>query len=105
MKKVLNNYIAGYFAVGILVHRENFQKDLAHFFEQSTWDKSYLLQLLLKYDVSPEVLFQRFNILPQDFGMPKMFFMRMIHDPVKDTFHIDKELHLELSAFLDSRPI
>ncbi len=91
---VLNNYIAGYFAVGILVHRENFQKDLKYWFEQPTWDKSYLLQLLLKYDVSPEVLFQRFNILPQDFDMPKMFFMRMIHDPTKDTFHIDKELHL-----------
>ena len=91
---VLNNYIAGYFAVGLLVHRDNFQKDLAYWFEQPTWDKSYLLQLLLKYDVSPEVLFQRFNILPQDFDMPKMFFMRMIHDPAKDTFHIDKELHL-----------
>jgi len=91
---VLNNYIAGYFAVGLLVHRDNFQKDLAYWFEQPTWDKSYLLKLLLKYDVSPEVLFQRFNILPQDFDMPKMFFMRMIHDPAKDTFHIDKELHL-----------
>ena len=91
---VLNNYIAGYFAVGILVHREHFRKDLKYWFEQPTWDKSYLLQLLLKYDVSPEVLFQRFNVLPEDFDMPKMFFMRMIHDPEKDSFHIDKELHL-----------
>ncbi len=91
---VLNNYIAGYFAVGLLVNRDAFKKDLQYFFDQSTWDQSYLLQLLLKYDVSPEVLFQRFNILPQDFGMPKMFFMRMIHDPEKESFQIDKELHL-----------
>ena len=91
---VLNNYIAGYFAVGLLVNRDNFTKDLEYFFGQTSWDKSYLLQLLLKYDVSPEVLFQRFNILPHHFGMPKMFFMRMIHDPELDTFQIDKELHL-----------
>jgi len=91
---VLNNYIAGYFAVGLLVNQASFKKDLQYFFEQSSWDKSYLLQLLLKYDVSPEVLFQRFNILPHHFDMPKMFFMRMIHDPATDIFHIDKELHL-----------
>ncbi len=91
---VLNNYIAGYFAVGLLVNRDSFTKDLQYFFDQTSWDKSYLLQLLLKYDVSPEVLFQRFNILPHYFEMPKMFFMRMIHDPALDTFQIDKELHL-----------
>ena len=91
---VLNNYIAGYFAVGLLVNKETFKKDLQYFFEQPSWDKSYLLQLLLKYDVSPEVLFQRFNILPHHFEMPKMFFMRMIHDPALDIFQIDKELHL-----------
>ncbi|MEM1121625.1 MAG: helix-turn-helix transcriptional regulator [Bacteroidota bacterium] len=91
---VLNNYIAGYFAVGLLVQRPSFVKDLAYFFNQTTWDKSYLLQLLLKYDVSPEVLFQRFNLLPQDFKMPKLFFMRMIHNPNTNSFQIDKELHL-----------
>lgn len=91
---VLNNYIAGYFAVGLLVNKETFKKDLQYFFEQTSWDKSYLLKLLLKYDVSPEVLFQRFNILPHHFDMPKMFFMRMIHDPALETFQIDKELHL-----------
>ena len=91
---VLNNYIAGYFAVGLLINRRTFIDDLKYFFNQPKWDKSYLLQLLLKYDVSPEVLFQRFNILPKHFDMPKMFFIRMIHDPGAKEFHIDKELHL-----------
>ena len=67
---------------------------MQYFFNQTHWEKSYLLQLLLKYDVSPEVLFQRFNVLPKHFEMPKMFFMRMIHDPAGDSFQIDKELHL-----------
>lgn len=91
---VLNNFIAGYFAVGLLVNKNAFQKDLKYFFEQPKWEKSYLLKLLLKYDVSPEVLFQRFNIVPQDFKMSKLFFLRMIHDPSTDSFQIDKELHL-----------
>ena len=91
---VLNNYIAGYFAVGLLIQRKAFIKDLAYFFEQTQWDKSFLLQLLLKYNVSPEVLFQRFNVLPAHFELSKLFFIRMIHDPKEDTFQIDKELHL-----------
>ncbi len=91
---VLNNYIAGYFAVGILVQRTSFIQDLKYLFAQPKWDKSFLLQLLLKYDVSPEVLFQRFNVLPKHFDLPKLFFVRMIHEPEKDTFQIDKELHL-----------
>ncbi|MEM6317198.1 MAG: helix-turn-helix domain-containing protein [Bacteroidota bacterium] len=91
---VLNNYTAGYFAVGLLVQKEAFKKDLQYFFQQTAWDKSYLLQLLLKYDVSPEVLFQRFNLLPKHFNMPKLFFMRVIHDAESNTFQIDKELHL-----------
>jgi hypothetical protein len=52
------------------------------------------LQLLLKYDVSPEVLFQRFSVLPKYFDISKLFFIRMIHDPIKDSYQIDKELHL-----------
>jgi len=91
---VLNNYIAGYFAVGLLVNRTSFLNDLRYLFGQTTWDKAYLFQLLLKYDVSPEVLFQRFNVLPNYFGITKLFFIRMIYDPETKDFSIDKELHL-----------
>ena len=91
---VLHNLMAGYFAVGILVHRDRILQDLTYIFEQPTWENANLLQLLMKYDVSPEVLFQRFNLLPRHFGMSKLFFIRVIHDPKTDFFEIDKELHL-----------
>lgn len=91
---VLNNYIAGYFAVGLLVNRNSFIEDIKKLFNQPKWDKAFFLQLLRKYDVSPEVLFQRFNVLPTHFGITKLFFIRVIHNPATKHFKIDKELHL-----------
>ena len=48
-----------------------------------------------KYDASPEMLYHRLtNLLPECFGMRKLFFFRFVHDPKEDTFTMDKELHL-----------
>lgn len=93
-EEVLNNYKAAYFAVALLVNREAFVRDLRDFFVQPTWNDQFLLQLLAKYQASPEVLFQRFNVLSLDFDLHKVFFLRFIHDTERDHFDIDKELHL-----------
>jgi len=92
-EKVLNNYFAGYFAVGILVYQPNLVQDLKAIFEQPTWQADAFLQLLEKYEVSPEVLFQRFNVLPSIFNIKKLFFLR-ISETEKNNFQIDKEMHL-----------
>lgn len=93
-KTVLNNYLAGYFAVGILVNQTALVKDINKIFEQTAWNEGYLLQLLDKYEVSPEVLFQRFNILPGILNIRKLFFLRMVNVQGTTTYRIDKELHL-----------
>jgi hypothetical protein len=49
---------------------------------------------MTKYQVSPEVLFQRFNVLAPAFDVQKVFFLRIMHDLDRDAFDIDKELHL-----------
>jgi hypothetical protein len=49
---------------------------------------------MTKYQASPEVLFQRFNVLTKDFGLDKVFFQRMVHHLDRDSFEMDKELHL-----------
>jgi len=92
-EKVLNNYFAGYFAVGVLVHKSNFVQDLKTVFSQTTWQAAAFMQLLDKYGVSPEVLFQRFNVLPAVFNIKKLFFLR-INEATKNNFQIDKEMHL-----------
>lgn len=93
-EEVLNNYKAAYFAVALLVNRHAFVRDLRAFFQQPAWNEQYLLQLMAKYQASPEVLFQRFNVLSLDFDLHKVFFLRFIHDLEKNKFDIDKELHL-----------
>ncbi len=93
-EETLNNYKAAYFAVAILVNRHAFVRDIQSFFERPKWDNTYLPDLMAKYQASPEVLFQRFNLLSRAFDLPKVFFLRIIHDLEADTFEIDKELHL-----------
>lgn len=93
-EETLNNYKAAYFAVAILVNRHAFVRDIGTFFKQETWNPQTLLQLMSKYQASPEVLFQRFNLLTKDFQLEKVFFLRFIHDLDRDGFDMDKELHL-----------
>ena len=93
-EQTLNNYKAAYFAVAILINRQAFVRDIQTFFSQATWNGQYLLDLMSKYQASPEVLFQRFNLLTKEFGLDKVFFLRFIHDLDRDGFDMDKELHL-----------
>jgi len=93
-EEVLNNYKAAYFAVAILVNRHAFIQDLGAFFGEKKWNGEVLLTLMEKFQASPEVLFQRFNVLAKDFDLDKVFFLRFIHDLEQDQFEIDKELHL-----------
>ncbi|MDX2281720.1 MAG: helix-turn-helix domain-containing protein [Saprospiraceae bacterium] len=93
-EEVLNNYQAAYFAVAILINRNAFVRDIQVFFSLKTWDAQFLIDLMAKYQASPEVLFQRFNLLTKYFKLDKVFFMRIIHDTERDGFDIDKELHL-----------
>ncbi len=93
-EEVLNNYKAAYFAVAILVNRESFVQDIGLFFDQPKWDADGLRALMEKYQASPEVLFQRFNVLTKDFGLDKVFFQRIVHHLDRNEFEMDKELHL-----------
>jgi XRE family transcriptional regulator, fatty acid utilization regulator len=93
-EETLNNYKAAYFAVAVLVHRSTFVPALRAVFERPTWSAQAFLDLMQRYAVSPEVLFQRFNLLSVEFGLQKVFFQRFIHNLETDQFDIDKELHL-----------
>jgi hypothetical protein len=68
---------------------------MAAFFHQPRWDGEFILNLLRKYQASPEMLFQRMtNVLPQFFGLEKLFLLRFIQTPATGHYKIDKELHL-----------
>lgn len=94
--QVLNHFKAAYFSVAILISQDHFVKDLGAFFEHDKWDGEAFLNLMRKYNASPEMLFNRLtNLLPKRFGMHKIFFMRVFHDTSNGKFSMDKELHLD----------
>jgi XRE family transcriptional regulator, fatty acid utilization regulator len=93
-EEVLNNYKAAYFSTALLVRRDAFMEDLKQLFQQPTWQESGFEALLAKYEAGPEVLFQRFNVLFANFDLRKVYFLRFIHNLDRNSFDIDKELHL-----------
>ena len=94
-EEVLSHFKAGYFSAALLLNREVFLKDMEAFFQQTRWDGEFILNLMQKYQASPEMLLQRMtNVLPKFFGLEKLFLLRFIQTPATGKFKVDKELHL-----------
>lgn len=94
--EVLNHFKAAYFSVAILMSREEFVLDTRRFFQNKKWDGQAFLNLMYKYNASPEMFFNRLtNTLPKAFGLQKLFFMRVFHNTENGDFQMDKELHLD----------
>lgn len=92
---VLNHYKASYFAAALIIPREDLLNDLRQFFQKEKWNAEAMIQIMNKYKASPEIFYHRLtNLLPQFFGLQKLFFLRCIHNTNTDNFEIDKELHL-----------
>ena len=92
---VLNHYMASYFAAAVIIPREALLDDMRAFFKKDEWDAEALIQIKQKYNASPEIFYHRLtNLLPEFFGLQKLFFLRCIHNLEIDNFEIDKELHL-----------
>lgn len=93
-EEVLNHSRAIYFSVALLINRTTFLEDIRHFISQDTWKGEAFLEIMKKYDASPEMFYHRLtNILPQFFSLKKMFFLRFLHDPKREHFEADRELH------------
>lgn len=93
--QVLNHFKASYFATALLLPQEVFVEDLRQFFNKTAFDGEAFIGLMRKYNASPEMLFQRLtNAIPRFFDLQKLFFLRFVHQPARDRFILDKELHL-----------
>jgi hypothetical protein len=78
-----------------MMHEEEVVKDLKKWLGQSKADEDFLLSLISKYGVTPEMLLQRVtNMLSQHFGINEFFFIRMHTDETLSSFKMTKELHL-----------
>ncbi len=89
--QVLNDFKASYFAGTLLMPRAAILADIQEFFQQETWSPYRLLNLLEKYDVTPEMLLYRFSeLIPQFFGI-RLHFLRFHHD---DNYRLVKQLNM-----------
>ena len=93
--QVLNNFIASYFAGALLIPRKLLVKELKVFFDSSVLKPQNFQDLMAKFTDSPETFYQRLtNILPKDFNLKNLFFLRFSYKPEKNDFQLTKELHI-----------
>ncbi len=93
--QVLNNFYASYFAGALLIPRQKLIDELNIFLSKSDSKPQEMVALMSSFKVSPESFYQRLtNILPKDFQLKNLFFLRLSHQIGTDTYQIKKELHI-----------
>ena len=94
-EQVLSNMKASYFAGALLIPRAQIVSDLHLFFNNAEWRPELFLRMLDKYNSSPEMFMHRLtNIIPSQFGLKNLFFLRFNYTSGQDKFELTKELHL-----------
>ncbi|MDO6596879.1 helix-turn-helix domain-containing protein [Oceanihabitans sp. 2_MG-2023] len=93
--QVLNNFYASYFAGALILPKALITKKLKEVFDKKTFDTSLFLKTMDCFNASPESFYQRLtNILPKEFNIQNLFFLRFTHKSGSERFHLKKELHL-----------
>jgi len=94
-EQVLNNFKASYFSGALLIPKENLQQDIETFFAQKKWKPQAFLNIMNKYNASPEMFLHRLtNVIPHHFGLDELFFLRFNNQPGLNKYVLTKELHL-----------
>lgn len=94
-EKLLHNFQASYFAVALLMDETRLIADIQQLAASPQWEPQAWLELLDRYDVTPEMLLQRLtNVLPHHFGLRDLFFIRIQGDKDLKNYRMTKELHL-----------
>ncbi|MFY8020174.1 MAG: helix-turn-helix domain-containing protein [Bacteroidia bacterium] len=94
-EEALNNFKASYFANAILMPYDEIVADLNKWFALKNWNEDYLIKLIEKYKVSAETFLYRLcTVIPHEFGINNLFFLRFYNTKMKFSYELDKELHL-----------
>lgn len=94
---LLNNYNAAYFSTALIINKKYFIEDFNKFFENEIYDEDFLINLINKYDVTPEMLFQRLaNLAGKVWGLNQHFFLRFNTFAGTEKFDLTKEVRLNI---------
>jgi hypothetical protein len=93
--QVLNNFYASYFAGALILPSSIITEKLNNLFGKKSFDEVLFLEIIQSFNASPESFYQRLtNILPKEFNIQNLFFLRFTHRAGTERFHLKKELHL-----------
>jgi hypothetical protein len=93
--QMLNNFKATYFAGALLVPQHRLAEDMRALLSWDHWEPERFVGMIERYEASPEMFMHRLSsLLPKHFGMQKLFYLRLNHNPNRDVYHLTKELHL-----------
>jgi transcriptional regulator with XRE-family HTH domain len=94
---LLNNYISSYFSTALILNRDLFIKNINLFFAQEKWSEKFVSSLINKYDITPEMFFQRLaNLSGKVWGLKKYLFLRFNTDSETDRYDLTKEVRLNI---------
>jgi XRE family transcriptional regulator, fatty acid utilization regulator len=93
--EVFNNFQASYFAGAILIRKDRLIEKLTKFFASETFESKTLKEMIDGFQTTPETLLHRiFSLLPEHFGIDKLFFLRFEAPIGSKNYSLTKELHL-----------
>ncbi|MFN2103613.1 MAG: helix-turn-helix domain-containing protein [Candidatus Promineifilaceae bacterium] len=93
-QQLFNDFRAAYFAGALLMPRASFLEYLQTFFAAESWDPNTMLDMLAKYNVTPEMLLYRMSeLVPQFFGV-KLHFLRFHHRQGTSSYQLIKQLNM-----------
>jgi len=93
--QVLNNFYASYFAGALLLPRAALVSEFSTLIKKDTFDKVAFIKIFSFFAASPETFYQRLtNLLPEDFNIQTLFFLRFTHTVGSKNYYLTKELHL-----------
>jgi len=94
-EKLLNNYKASHFAAAVTMPPMQMADDIKNIMAAKKWSNKLILNLLNKYNVTPETLLQRWtNLLPKYYGLEDLFFIKLTSSDGLDKLTMSKNLHL-----------
>ncbi len=94
-EEVLHNFYASYFAGALVIPRNHLKDHLKELFTKKQFSEKAFHKIMNLYNASPESFYQRLtNVLPKDFGMQNVFFLRFTHKAGVERFNLVKELHI-----------
>ena len=91
-QQVLNDFKASYFAGALLLPLESVRADMHELFSQEIWRPQLLLDMLDRYQITPEMLLYRFSELAGQFFGLGLHFLRLHR--VEGRYQVIKRLNM-----------